>query len=120
MLPTLYSFRRCPYAIRTRMTLRYAEVRYELREVWLKNKPKAMLLASAKATVPTMVFPDGTVLDESIDIINWALRLNDPKAWLREDSSGRTDALLSENDTVFKQHLDHYKYSDRFPEHPEA
>ena len=79
-----------------------------------------MLLASAKATVPTMVLPSGHVLDESLDIISWALQQFDPDSWLRTDSNEKADALLHENDTVFKQHLDHYKYSDRFPEHPEA
>lgn len=102
------------------MTLHYAQVRYELREVWLKNKPAAMLLASAKATVPTMVLPDATVLDESIDIMHWALQLSDPDSWLSTGNSARAEALLKENDTVFKQHLDHYKYFDRFPEHPQA
>ncbi len=120
MLPVLYSFRRCPFAIRARMTLRYAEVRYELREVSLKNKPAAMLLASAKATVPTMILPDGRVLDESIDIMNWALQRFDPESWLPGDRAEIADALINQNDTVFKRHLDHYKYSDRFPEHPEV
>lgn len=120
MLPVLYSFRRCPFAIRARITLHYAEVSYELREVWLKNKPEAMLRASAKATVPTMVLPDGTVLDESLDIMHWALQLSDPESWLPTGNSSKAQALLNENDTVFKQHLDHYKYFDRFPEHPQA
>lgn len=118
MHPILYSFRRCPYAIRARMTLRYAAIEYELREVSLTNKPRAMLNASAKATVPTMVLPDGTVLDESIDIIYWALQKCDPNCWLPDDNDEQAKYLLNENDAVFKQHLDHYKYADRFPEHP--
>lgn len=76
-----------------------------------------MLLASAKATVPTMVLPDGRILDESIDIMNWALQRFDPESWLPGDSAEIADTLIKENDTVFKQHLDHYKYSDRFPGH---
>jgi len=118
MHPILYSFRRCPYAIRTRMTLRYAQIKYELREVSLTNKPEAMINASAKATVPTMALPEGTVLDESIDIIYWALRSCDPDCWLPDQTDETAKYLLNENDAVFKQHLDHYKYADRFPDHP--
>ena len=79
-----------------------------------------MLLASAKATVPIMVLPSRRVLHESLDIINWALRQFDPDSWLHTDSNEKADVLLQENDTIFKRHLDHYKYADRFPEHPAA
>lgn len=118
MLPILYSFRRCPFAIRARMTLRYAAIKYELREVFLKDKPAALLGVSAKATVPTMVLPGGNVLDESIDIMRWALQRSDPDGWLPDDTDEKAKVLLVENDTVFKQHLDHYKYADRYPDHP--
>ena len=120
MHPILYTFRRCPYAIRARMTLRYAALEYEHREVLLKNKPDAMRKASPKATVPTMVLPDGRVLDESIDIISWALQINDPQHWLPSPTDTAAQALMHENDFVFKQHLDHYKYADRFPQHSAA
>jgi len=73
MFTVLYSFRRCPYAIRARMALCYAEIQVELREVLLKDKPAAMLEASAKGTVPVLVLEDGTVLDESYDVMRWAL-----------------------------------------------
>lgn len=118
MLPILYSCRRCPYAIRTRMTLNYAAIDYELREVSLKNKPAALLNASAKATVPTMVLQESDVLDESADIIKWSLQQNDPAHWQRANANESLYDLMSENDQDFKQHLDHYKYADRHPRHP--
>ena len=71
-LPVFYSFRRCPYAIRARMVINYCGTAVELREVLLSNKPNAMLAASSKGTVPVLVLPGGTVLDESLDIIRWA------------------------------------------------
>lgn len=120
MLPILYSFRRCPYAIRTRMTLSYTAIDYELREVSLKCKPAALLNASAKATVPTMVLSDSSVIDESTDIINWSLQKSDPAQWLRANKNGHLRDLMAENDQDFKQHLDHYKYADRHPQHPAA
>ena len=100
------------------MTLRYAEINYELREVLLKDKPQKMLEASAKATVPVMVLPDNSVLDESTNIIHWALRQNDPHQWLQASSSKTLTSLMDENDQSFKQHLDHYKYADRHPQFP--
>lgn len=100
------------------MSLRYAAIEYELREVVLKNKPDAMRAASPKATVPTMVLANGEVLDESIDIIHWALKHSDPDDWLPKSTQQAAQSLLKQNDFVFKQHLDHYKYADRFPEHP--
>lgn len=117
-LPILYTFRRCPYAIRTRMTLAYTAVVYELREVLLKAMPQAMLDISPKATVPVLQQPDQTVLEESLDIIHWALRQNDPEGWLDFDANtlSHINALIVENDFSFKQHLDHYKYSERHPE----
>ena len=68
MLPVLYSFVRCPYAMRARMALLYASIKVELREVLLKDKPPSMLLASPKGTVPVLLLPDGGVLDQSLDI----------------------------------------------------
>jgi len=116
--PILYSFRRCPYAMRARMALLYANVNVLLREVDLRNKPTQMLEASAKATVPVLVLDD-EVIDESLDIIKWALAISDPDGWL----SGLTEqqlvlarTLINENDGEFKKHLDHYKYADRYPD----
>lgn len=111
-IPILYSFRRCPYAIRARIALAYSGIRVELREVSLNNKPEAFINTSPKATVPVLVLESGQVLDESIDIIYWALSNNDPEQWLVENQEG----LIRENDERFKPLLDRYKYSDRFPE----
>ena len=117
MLPILYSFRRCPYAIRARMALHYAGIEVELREVLLKEKPASMLGASAKGTVPVLIFPDGRVLDESYDVMCWALGQNDPDQWRRQQSQSDTEKLIQYNDGEFKRHLDHYKYFERFPEY---
>lgn len=78
-LPILYSFRRCPYAMRARMALHYSGINCELREVSLKNKPDALISISPKATVPVMHLPDGTIIDESLDIIHYAIGQNDPE-----------------------------------------
>lgn len=102
------------------MTLRYAAIDYELREVSLKDKPAALLNASAKATVPTMILNDSAVLDESADIIEWSLLQNDPAQWQRANANKCLRELMSENDQDFKQHLDHYKYADRHPRYPAA
>lgn len=112
MRPILYSFRRCPYAIRARMAVYYSDQECELREVVLKNKPQAMLDISPKGTVPVLRLA-GRVIDESIDVMRWALSLNDPDGW----SVCELDhLLLINNDGPFKQALDKYKYFDRFPE----
>lgn len=121
MLPVLYSFRRCPYAIRARLALYASGVTVELREVALRHKPPSMLKASAKGSVPVLVLPDGRVIDESWDIMQWALQQNDPDGWLGENSVYIDAAipLVIENDTVFKTNLDRYKYADRYPQHPQ-
>ncbi|MGX5172480.1 glutathione S-transferase [Aliikangiella sp. IMCC44653] len=119
----LYSFRRCPYAIRTRMTLAYAQANIELREILLKNKPEEMLLASPKGTVPVLIAPDGKVLEESLEIIYWALQQSDPEHWYHGTENKFkefTNTLIHENDNVFKKHLDRYKYASRYPERSEA
>ena len=109
-LPVLYSFRRCPYAMRARMALRYAGIKVELREVVLSDKPTELIAASPKGTVPVMVF-DGEVIEESLDIMLWALGINDPVGWL--DGSEEALKLIKVNDLVFKTHLDGYKYAGR-------
>jgi len=118
--PILYSFRRCPYAIRARLAIKVSNIQIELREVLLANKPKEMLACSTKATVPVLVLADGQVIDESWDIMLWALSQNDPKNWLPDDSIklNEINHLIKINDSDFKQHLDHYKYADRFPQQP--
>ena len=115
MLPILYSYRRCPYAMRARMALKYAGITVELREITLKDKPAAMLKASPKATVPVLVLPDGRVIEQSLDIMHWALQQQDNDGWLSADSN-MTQLLITENDGSFKQALDKYKYATRFPE----
>lgn len=121
--PILYSFRRCPYAMRARMAIHYAQTRVELREVQLKSKPREMLDCSPKGTVPVLVLPDGRVIDESMDIIHWALAIQDPDNWaLMGDNKARQQAnqIIALNDSDFKRWLDCYKYADRFPEKPAA
>ncbi len=120
MPPILYSFRRCPYAIRARMTILYAAQTVELREVFLQEKPRAMLEASPKGTVPVLVLADGTVIDESVDIMHWALAQNDPDSWWCEKSTPEIQALVEENDFEFKTLLDRYKYADRYPQKPQS
>lgn len=114
-VPVLYSYRRCPYAMRARMALKYADIMVEVCEISLKNKPTAMLKASPKGTVPVLVLHDGTVLEQSLDIMRWALQQRDTASWLAADGV-MTLQLIGENDDGFKQALDQYKYAVRFPE----
>ena len=119
-MTTLYSFRRCPYAMRARMALRYSDVAVNIVEVSLKAKPAEMLALSSKGTVPVLSV-DGQVIDESLAIMHWALAQNDPQDWLlKDDPVGRAQiaVLIEENDQVFKVHLNHYKYAERYPEQP--
>lgn len=115
-LPILYSFRRCPYAMRARLALYTSGVTVELREIVLRDKPASMLEASPKGTVPVMILTDGTVLDESLDIMLYALNLSDPTGLLTPEKGtiGDVMALIAENDGPFKTELDHYKYPDRY------
>lgn len=114
IIPTLYTFRRCPYAIRARLAIAVSGVVVTHHEVELRNKPAAMLAISPKGTVPVLHLANGAVIDESLDIMRWALRQNDPENWLVNDE--RHAALIEQNDTSFKRHLDHYKYPNRVPE----
>ena len=113
-LPILYSFRRCPYAIRARMALIYADICVEIQEVQLNNKPEHLLLISPKATVPVLQLANGKVIAESLDIIRWALGHYDPEKWLRFGNDA--EALIKRNDGDFKYYLDRYKYADRYPD----
>ena len=105
----LYSFRRCPYAMRARMAIAVSGVSVELREVVLRDKPAEMLAASPKGTVPVLLLFSGKVIDESLDIMRWMLGQNDPQNWLTEGG----DALIAENDGRFKTALDAYKYPNK-------
>lgn len=113
-LPILYSFRRCPYAMRARLALLVSGTVCELREVVLRDKPPEMLAASPKGTVPVLILPCGRVIDESLDIMHWALGQNDPECWLAGDDS----VLIARNDGPFKHHLDRMKYAVRYGSDP--
>lgn len=112
-LPVLYSFRRCPYAMRARLALLVSKQPCELREVSLKSKPVELLKASPKATVPVLVLPNGQVIEQSLEIMRWALSQHDPEGWLQADTPSQR-AWLEVNDTVFKHALDRYKYPNRY------
>jgi len=116
MIPILYSFRRCPYAMRARLALDVGGQECELREIVLRAKPLEMLQATPKGTVPVLVVADGEVIDESLDIMLWALARSDPEHWLTPDADSLQGmlALIAQFDSHFKQHLDRYKYPDRF------
>lgn len=118
MKPVLYSFRRCPYAIRARLAIRCANQVVDLREVVLRSKPQELAEVSPKATVPVLVIDD-LVVDESLEIMRWALEQSDPLNWLHEHGGKfpLNHPLIVENDGQFKQILDKYKYFDRFPEY---
>ena len=117
----LYSFRRCPYAIRARLAILTSGINVEIREVTLNAKPPALLRISSKATVPVLITADERIIDESIDIMNWALNQSDPEKWLPSDTKEEqlTSELTYINDQTFKHFLDRYKYSDRYPENSE-
>ena len=117
-MPIIYSFCRCPYAMRARMAIFYARQPCLLREVILRDKPSQMRQASPKATVPVLVLDNGSVIDESLEIMRWALAKNDPDGWLTSDNI--TEQLIKESDGPFKHHLDIYKYATRYEgENPE-
>lgn len=117
-LATLYSFRRCPYAIRARLAIRASSINVVLREVALRSKPPEMLAISPKGTVPVLQLPSGKVIEQSLDIMRWALAQHDPQGWLSHDKADDAQALIDTNDGPFKRLLDAYKYPDRHPQHP--
>ncbi|MSP99713.1 MAG: glutathione S-transferase [Methylotenera sp.] len=109
-LAILYSYRRCPYAMRARMALKLAKIDVEIREISLRNKPAHLLQVSPKATVPVLVLQDGKVMDESLDIMHWALQAHAMGVNIR----ARDEALVLENDGAFKRALEGYKYPERY------
>lgn len=115
-LPLLYSFRRCPYAIRARMALRSSKIIVKSQEVDLKKKPKKLLRYSPKGTVPVLILADKIVIEESLDIMRWSLKQHDPDNWLSRKQATLSQALIHINDTQFKPVLDQYKYAERFPQ----
>ena len=122
MKPLLYSFRRCPFAIRARLAITISGVAVDTQEVSLRAKPKEMLECSPKGTVPVLKLANGRVLEQSLDIMHWALSQNDPERWLDNDHVVATEmmSLIQSNDEWFKPKLDLYKYAVRFPEHSES
>lgn len=120
-LPILYSYRRCPYAMRARMALAYANIPVEIREISLKQKPASMLQVSPKGTVPVLVLTDAKVLEQSLDVIEWALNQRDEFDWQLSGALPQQtlmQQLIALNDGAFKLALDKYKYAVRFPENP--
>lgn len=111
-LPILYSFRRCPYAMRARLALDTSRTEIEHREILLRDKPQAMLDASPKGTVPVLVTSEGDVIEESLDVMLWALGQYDPEHWLEDRESSLK--LVATCDNQFKPHLDRYKYATRY------
>ena len=112
-LSCLYSFRRCPYAMRARLGLLFAELPVELREITLKNKPAKMLAISPKGTVPVLQLADGVVIEESREIMEWALEQQDPQELMNPKTLHQGNTLIEQNDQEFKHWLDRYKYADR-------
>ncbi len=117
-LPRLYTFRRCPYAMRARMALLQAGQAVEAVEVSLRAKPAGLLAVSPKATVPVLQLPDGSVIEESWDIMRWALAPRDDQGWWARAQSPQNLALVQHNDGDFKRHLDRWKYPQRYPGEP--
>lgn len=114
-MPLLYTYRRCPYAMRARMALLQAGVDYEPFEIVLRDKPAAMLAASPKGTVPVLVLSDGTVLEQSLDIMAWAFaQTGDAQGWWARAQTADNLALQAACDGPFKHHLDRTKYPERF------
>lgn len=115
VFPILYSFRRCPYAMRARLAIAVSGQRVELREIVLRDKAPEFLEASPSASVPCLKQGED-VLDESLDIMLWALRLNDPEDWLAPENVDLDGmlALVGKCDGPFKRHLDRYKYDSRY------
>lgn len=115
-MPILYSFRRCPYAMRARLATLASGQEVELREIVLRDKAPDFLAASPSATVPCLVLEEGRVLDESLDIMLWALGQDDPDRWMSPEAGNLDDmlTLVSEIDGPFKTHLDRYKYDTRY------
>jgi len=114
--PILYSFRRCPYAMRARMALYQAKIKCEIREIVLKDKPDSLLTASENATVPVLITTTEEIIDQSLKIMFWALEQNDPDNWLAANKE-ETRTLINDNDNGFKHNLDRYKYHVAYPEY---
>ncbi|WP_138518973.1 glutathione S-transferase [Limnobacter alexandrii] len=115
-LPVLYTFRRCPYAMRARLAIVAAGLKVEVRELVLRAKPAHMLEISPKGTVPVLWLQDGTVIDESLDVMCWAVGQNFPASWLvlTAEQQQQCDEWIALLDGEFKRNLDRYKYPHRY------
>jgi glutathione S-transferase len=111
--PLLYTYRRCPYAMRARMALIVSGIAFDAHEISLRDKPEAMLAASPKGTVPVLVLQNGEVFEESLDIMRWAFEQG-AQAWWAGAQTPSNQVLVALNDGAFKQQLDRYKYPERF------
>ena len=114
--PLLYSYRRCPYAMRARTALLIAGIDFDAHEVSLRDKPPEMLIRSPKGSVPVLLLPDGSVLEQSWDIMRWALNQPATRSWWEPAQSTDNLDWLARNDGEFKHHLDRYKYPERYDE----
>ena len=114
--PILYSFRRCPYAIRARMALAYSNITIELKEISLSNRPQELYHIPTKGTVPVLSINNSTIIHESLDIMKWALKQNDPDNWISNNIEFQLE-MIKVYDDEFKFWLDRYKYYDRYPKH---
>ena len=114
--PILWSFRRCPFAIRARLALVASGQRVQLREILIREKPFTFLVTSPKGTVPVLDLRDGKIIDESRDIMFWALVQNDPEGWLNiwHRHPDMVELFFDKLDGPFKNDLDRYKYASRF------
>ncbi len=117
MSAVLYSYRRCPYAMRARMALAYAQIPVEIREISLREKPASMLAISPKGTVPVLK-ADDLVIEQSLEIMFWALQKSDPDQWLKSSVLDEALQLIELNDGSFKALLDQYKYPERIKVSP--
>ena len=115
-IPILYSFRRCPYAMRARLIILLSQIKVELREVKLSNKPEEMTTISKKGTVPVLLLSNNKVIDESLDVMHWALDMNDPENIKSTITNYEKDTkyIIEKFDRDFKYHLDRYKYYTRY------
>jgi len=114
--PLLYTYRRCPYAMRARMALLVGGIAFDAHEVSLRDKAPEMLALSPKGSVPVMLLPDGKVLEQSWDIMHWALERPATKHWWAAAQTAENLEWLGKNDGLFKHHLDRYKYPERYDE----
>jgi len=114
--PLLYTYRRCPYAMRARMALLHGGIDFDAHEIALRDKPAAMLQASPKGTAPVLLLPDGRVIEQSLDVMQWALTQPDADGWWQRAQTPACQALTSVVDGEFKQRLDAYKYPERYPD----